>query len=270
MENHTPGAKRVITSAQNPKIQQVNALLTRHRERQEQQSFIVEGTRLFEEALTVRWHPALVLFSEHLSPRGHEILQYFQLAGVEIEEISKHLMETISETESPQGILGIFPNHSLPLPEILDFILIADEIRDPGNLGTLLRSAAAAGVQLFILTPGTTDAFAPKVLRSGMGAHFRLPIFTMNWDAIANLCHKNAPPLHLLLADPEGGTSCWKLDLRKPLALVIGGEAEGAGQQARKNADTTINIPMPGASESLNAAVAAGILIFEVVRQRQI
>jgi TrmH family RNA methyltransferase len=269
MENYSPGANSLITSAQNPKIQQVQSLLTRHRERQDKHAFIIEGVRLSEEALAARWFPTLVLYSEHLNLRGQEVLEKFRRENVEVEEISKRLMESIAETESPQGLLAIIPIRSLPLPDKLDFILIADEIRDPGNLGTLLRTAIAAGVQLVILSPGTTDAFSPKVVRAGMGAQFRLPIFTMTWDLIANLCNKQVPPLQLLLAESEQGTPCWNFDLKNPLALVIGGEAEGAGFQARKNADLHITIPMPGKSESLNAAVAAGILIFEVVRQRQ-
>jgi TrmH family RNA methyltransferase len=145
----------------------------------------------------------------------------------------------------------------------LDFILIPDQIRDPGNLGTLLRSAAACGVQAALIPPGTTDAFAPKVLRSGMGAHFRLSIRSMNWDEI----EEYAGNTRMLIADMNG-TSCWEMDLRQPVTLIVGGEAEGAGDSAHRAADGMIRIPMMGEVESLNAGVAGSVLMFEVLRQR--
>jgi RNA methyltransferase, TrmH family len=103
------------------------------------------------------------------------------------------------------------------------------------------------------------------VLRAGMGAHFRLPLRSLGWAGMTGLLK---PACRVFLAEAGGGTPAWQLDLRGPLALVVGGEAEGAGAQARALADGLITIPMPGSSESLNAAVAAGILLFEVVRQR--
>ena len=117
----------------------------------------------------------------------------------------------------------------LPLTNSLDFVLIPDQIRDPGNLGTLLRSAAATGVQAVLLPPETTDAFAPKVVRSGMGAHFRLPIHSMTWEEIK----EKTNGLQIYLADMDG-QSCWETDLRKSLALIVGGEAEGASEEARE------------------------------------
>ena len=159
---------------------------------------------------------------------------------------------------------------SRPLPKQLNFVLIVDNLRDPGNLGTILRTAAAANVDAVLLAPGTTDAFAPKVLRAGMGAHFQIPIRELGWESIQSLCKsRDARPLQFFLAEaarPE--SSCWSLNLRQPLALIIGGEAEGATPEAHAAADQMISIPMPGISESLNAAVAAAVLIFEVIRQR--
>jgi TrmH family RNA methyltransferase len=138
-------------------------------------------------------------------------------------------------------------------------------MRDPGNLGTLIRTAAAAGVQAVLLPPETTDAFAPKVIRAGMGAHFWLPIHEMNWDQIEQVCKRSN--LQLFLADMFG-RSCWETDLRGPLALIVGGEAEGASEQARTLANQTISIPISEKVESLNAGVAGAVLMFEVVRQR--
>jgi TrmH family RNA methyltransferase len=120
-------------------------------------------------------------------------------------------------------------------------------------------------VQGVLLGPGTTDAFSPKVVRAGMGAHFRLPVLNLDWDGIRQVCQ---PQTKIYLAEAGTGIPYWELDLRRPVTLVVGGEAEGASQDARQSADELVRIPMPGKSESLNAAVAASILMFEVVRQR--
>jgi TrmH family RNA methyltransferase len=129
----------------------------------------------------------------------------------------------------------------------------------------LIRTAAAAGVQAVLLPPETTDAFAPKVVRAGMGAHFRLPVHTMEWGEIKHVCKQYS--LQVFLAD-MAGQSCWETDFRAPLALIVGGEAEGASEQARELANTYVSIPMPGVAESLNASIAGAVLMFEVVRQR--
>ena len=259
----------MITSSHNPKIQKVRALLAQRSERESAQAFVVEGVRLCEEAHAAGWQPSLLLYSQQLSLRGRRLLEDFSKSSPNIEEIPDHLMDTVAGTETPQGILAVFPFHSIPAPDDLDFVLVLDSLRDPGNLGTILRSAAAAGVQSVLLTPGTADPYAPKVLRSAMGAHFRLPIHLSGWDEIEALRRQpNLSPLKFFLAEAEGGRPCWQTDFRQPLALWVGGEAEGASQAARRLADGLVTIPMPGRSESLNAAAAASILLFEVVRQR--
>lgn len=254
---------RVITSSQNSKLKLVRALLGRARERREANAFIAEGVRLVEEAATRDWKIRFALFDSSLSERGKSIVDRLLSRGIEVEEVSESLMKSLSDTESPQGILAVIEFNLLPITNQLNFVLIPDQIRDPGNLGTLLRSAAAAGVQAVFLPPETTDAFAPKVVRSGMGAHFRLPIHAMNWEEI----QAQTKDMQIFIADMNG-QSCWQTDLRQPLALVVGGEAEGASDEARKLGTRKITIPMVGNVESLNAGVAGSVLMFEVVRQR--
>jgi TrmH family RNA methyltransferase len=255
----------MITSSHNPKIQQVRALIGRKGARDEARAFVVEGVRLVEEALASGWRPELVLYSRDVSERGRTVVAGFERQGVALEEVDPRIFDSFSDTETSQGLLAVLPQRALALPPDLNFVLVADQVRDPGNLGTLLRTAAAAGVQAILLAPGTADAYAPKVLRAGMGAHFRLPLASLEWDEIVKICK---PRLNIYLAEAGAGTPCWQLDLRKPVALVVGGEADGASPAARQAADGLITIPMPGKSESLNAAVAASILLFEIVRQR--
>ncbi len=255
----------MITSNQNPKVKLVRALLGRAKERREAGAFVVEGVRLVEEAVHAKWAIRFVLFDETLSERGKSQVEGLRSKGVEAEEISPSVMKSISETDAPQGVLAVVEFSNLPIPKSPNFILIPDQIRDPGNLGTLLRSAAAAGVQAVLIPPETTDAFAPKVLRAGMGAHFRIPIRMMNWDEIKQAAKLEG--LKIFVADMDG-VSCWETDLRQPVALVIGSEADGASESARELADGRISIPMAGEVESLNAGVAGSVLMFEVVRQR--
>ena len=259
------GRLTVITSSQNPKIKLVRALLGRAKERREEGAFVVEGVRLVEEAANRDWRFEIGLYDESLSDRGKELVERLRSKGVEMEEISQSLMSSLSETETPQGILAVLELTELPITNYPDFVLIPDQIRDPGNLGTMLRTAAAAGVQAVLLPPESTDAFAPKVVRSGMGAHFRLPIHSMTWKEIEHM--SKSANLQVYLADMHG-KSCWETDLRRPLALIVGGEAEGASEEARKLATQKISIPMSGNVESLNAGVAGSVLMFEVVRQR--
>ena len=259
-----------ISSTHNEKVQQVRTLLNQKSARSETGLFVVEGVRLAEEALINGRKPVQAFFSKALNERGMKLVDALQSTGAAIFELSEGVLESLSATETSQGILLIFPQEMEITPRPADFALVLDQVRDPGNLGTILRTSAAAGVKVVFLTPGSADAFAPKVVRAGMGAHFRLSIHTATWPEISHYCQVVCnPPLRLLLAESENGISCWQMDLCQPLALVIGSEAEGASTEARHLADGFIHIPMPGQFESLNAAIAAGILLFEVVRQRK-
>ncbi len=239
----------------------------RAKERREAGMFVVDGVRLVEEAVKGDWRLETVLFDKSLSERGMSQVEGLRSRGIEVEEVSESLMKSLSETETPQGILAILQFSELPITNYPNFILIPDQIRDPGNLGTLLRSAAATGVQAVLIPPETTDAFAPKVLRAGMGAHFRVPIREMSWGEIQEVC--KSAGLQVLVAD-MGGKPCWETDLQQPLALIIGSEADGASDEARNLASQKISIPMAGNVESLNAGVAGSVLMFEVVRQRAV
>jgi len=257
----------VITSSQNPKLKLIRALMGRAKERREANAFVVEGVRLVEEAVNAGWKFQFALYTDGLSERGRGLLNKLFSSQIDTEEVAGDLLQKLSDTETPQGVLAVLEFSQFPIPNSLDFVLVPDQIRDPGNLGTLLRSAAAAGVQAVLLPPETTDAFAPKVLRSGMGAHFRLPIHSMSWGEIHSV--GKVAGLQVFIADMDGA-SCWETDLRQPLALIVGGEAEGVSEEARKLVTQKISIPMAGNVESLNAGVAGSVLMFEVMRQRSL
>ncbi|MBA4383649.1 MAG: RNA methyltransferase [Anaerolinea sp.] len=260
----------LITSSKNQHVQHIRELLAKKSVREDHSSFVVEGVRLCEEAMKTGIAPRLVVYSDTCSDRGLELVQQASTAGSKVFLVKHDILDALSDTATTQGLLMVMQSHPLPLPETLDFILVVDRVRDPGNLGTILRTAVAAGVQAVFCTPGSVDAWSPKVVRSAMGAHFYVPIELMKWEEILGLCNQQKKPLTTFLAESGDGASLWQADLKKPIALVIGGEAEGASPEVKAGVDALINIPMPGGFESLNAAIAASIILFEVVRQRSI
>lgn len=254
-----------ITSSDNHKIKLVRRLHTHRKNRAAENAFVAEGVRLVEEAVTASWPVDFILYDETLSSRGHALIVTLHSEhGVEVAQIHPQLMAEISDTHTPQGILAVLKKRELPLPIAPGFLILADQIRDPGNMGTLLRTAEAAGADGILLSPGTVDAFAPKVIRSGMGAHFHLPIQHKTWEEIQAI----VGDLPVYLADTSAETPLWEANFRKNCALLIGGEAFGASPQGAQLATQRLTIPMQGRAESLNAAIAAAILIAEVLRQR--
>ena len=254
----------MLTSTKNPRVQQIRKLQSSARTRRKEHRFIVEGVRLAEEALLAGLQPELVFYTDDINERAQQIVASFRAQGIEVLAVAPHVMQAASDTQTPQGILAILHIPEWEVPANPTFLLILDGLRDPGNLGTLLRTALAAGVEAVILPPGGVDAFSPKVVRAGMGAHFKLPILSMNWDA----CQAHLARLNVFLADSAGGQPHYQASFESPLALIVGGEAAGAGSQAIQLATQHVHIPMPGKAESLNAAIAGAILIFEVLRQR--
>jgi TrmH family RNA methyltransferase len=258
----------MITSAHNPKLKLIRSLSSRAKERKEAGLFFIEGVRLVEEALDSNFEIDFVLYSSEASNKAQKVIGRIIAEGIDAEEVNGSVFRTISETETSQGLLAVV--HFLPSKPEIDLkdnlILIPDQIRDPGNLGTLLRSAVAAGVQHVFIPPETTDPFGPKVLRSGMGAHFKLKITSMIWEEIAQKLNG----FIVFLASADGELVYWQANFKQPMAIIIGGEADGAGVQAMNLANHKLNIPMNGKIESLNAGVAGSVILFEVLRQRSV
>lgn len=266
MTNHEP---EMITSTKNPRVQFVRSLMTERSVRTAENLFVAEGVRLSEEVLNAGIVPQSIFYMQESTPRGKELIKRSLDAGAQGYIVSAGVMEKISDTETAQGILMVIPQTAIPIPPECNLVLILDQLRDPGNCGTILRTAAAAGVKLVFNTPGSADLFMPKVVRAGMGAHFRTCIRQADWTEILQYCKPaSGNQLNMFLAESGDGLNMWQANLKDPLALIIGGEAEGASSEARNVADHLVQIPMPGQFESLNAGVAASILLFEIIRQR--
>jgi TrmH family RNA methyltransferase len=258
----------MITSLANPKVKLVSSLQSSRRARYREGRFVVEGTRLVQDAFIAGLTPDFVLYTPDWaeSDQAAVLFQAIERTATSLFVVSDEVFEHCSDTETPQGVLALLPFPDLARPPEPTFLVVVDRLRIPGNLGTILRTAAAAGVEAVLLPPGNIDPYNPKVVRGGMGAHFRLPILRPGWDRIrAELAH-----LDCWLASVAGGKCYDQVDWTRPAAIIMGGEARGAGQRAEALATGEVHIPMPGGMESLNAAVAAGVLFFEVVRQRSV
>jgi TrmH family RNA methyltransferase len=255
----------LISSPQNNRIKLVRALLAHGKQRTREKQVVLEGFRLVEDAFRQGYNPVFVLFRD-----GSEnpLLAEFQAAGVECLPVEPPLFDALSETENTQGILAVFPLPENPLPDRADWLLALDQVRDPGNVGTILRTAAAAGVAGVISLPGTVDVFNPKTMRAGMGAHFRLPLLRLSWDTF-EARYGTGWAIWRAEAHTPDAVLYDQADWRSPTILMIGGETHGISENARKFAAHAVAIPMAPGTESLNASAAAAVLLFEIRRQRQ-
>ncbi len=258
----------MITSLQNDKVKSVRGLQARRRIRQREGRFVCEGVRLLEEVVRAGAPIEYVLHTEGLemdNDRGRALLAALRQSRTPCYPVADGVMEACSDTETPQGILAVLPIPTIPRPAHPSLTLLLDGVRDPGNLGTILRTALAAGVERVLLPPGAVDAYNPKVVRGGMGAHLRLPLVTVAWENVAELIAGS----DVWLADAGGETSYTTVDWTRPVTLVMGGEAAGAGYRTQTWARGRVVIPMASGVESLNVAAATAVILFEIVRQRR-
>jgi TrmH family RNA methyltransferase len=253
----------MITSTRNPRIKWVRSLQSRRRARREG-AFVIEGVRLAGEALTAGAQVSLVLHTQKIGGQEAELIGGLAGLGAEVQEVAEHVMEACSSVETSPGLLVVLPQIDMEAPDDLSLALVVDRMSDPGNLGTLLRSAEAAGVQAVFLTEDTVDAYNPKVVRGAMGAHFRLPVVS---TTVADLPERLSG-LEVWLAEAGAGEAYDQADWRGPVAVIIGGEAHGPRPEVRALASGSVHVPMREGAESLNAAVAAGVVLFEIARQR--
>jgi TrmH family RNA methyltransferase len=255
----------IITSKANEKIRLIRSLQEQRKTRERERLYVVEGARLVEEAAASGARARLIVHDGRLAPRERSAVNRLAAAGGEVLETSAEVLASCSDTASPQGLLAVLEWPELPLPQPLEWAVVADGISNPGNLGSLLRVAEAFGVQALILAPGCVDAFNPKVVRGGMGVHLRLPIRVLDWKQI----RVQLSGFRIWLAEAREGRPVENADWRGPAALILGGEAAGPGEPARSLATGSVHIPMLGKVESLNAAVAGGILLYEIAKIRE-
>jgi TrmH family RNA methyltransferase len=257
----------MITSADNPKVKLARSLLER-RGREKQGLCLVEGVRLIQDVLKAGIHPAFVFFAPAARqlPGSRDLLRVLEAERVPLASLAPALFETISDTVTSQGLIAVIPIPKVDIRADPVLILVLDNVRDPGNLGTILRSAAAAGVELVMLTHGSADPWSPKALRAGMGGQFRLAVEARTgWPEIAG----RAAGRQVWAADARAETVYDQVDWNRPAVLIVGGETEGLSAEAVSLTSGRLSIPMANRVESLNAAMAATVVLFEAARQRR-
>lgn len=273
----------MITSPANQHIALLRSLHTA-KGRETEGLFLIEGPHVLGAALDAQVLPRLLVYDPTALERtvdGRRLLERVadaRAAGTEVYEATAAAIERASDTRAPQGIIGavtledVAPDRARARRRgrARPVLLALDALSDPGNMGTILRSALAADADEALLSPGCADPFAPKVVRAGAGAHFHLPIRTgLSWDEIAQR-FTGAPAVNeILVAEASGHTAYDEVDLARRVALIIGNEAHGVSREAAKLATTRISIPMWNKVESLNAGIAASVILFEAARQRR-
>lgn len=239
--------------------------------RSDKRRFLIEGIRFVEEAVSSGAAIKYCLCSEKLyGDRAEKLIKRLKDTGTSVYTLMGSLMDEICDTSTPQGIAAVIeePVYDLrSISEDCDFLVIADRIQDPGNLGTIIRTSDAAGAHGVIITQGTVDPYSSKVLRSSMGSIFHVPVINA-LDSVSFMVEIKKRGFTIYAASLESSEPYYSSKYDHKTAIVIGNEANGVSDSIIECADRLIKIPMPGKAESLNAAVACGILLFEVARSR--
>lgn len=247
-------------------LKQLKAKIKTKKDRDESGLFTVEGEKFVQE-IPHNWHICQYIIAERFAAT-HDITQYESRAKCDI--VRDSVFDKLSDTMSPQGILAVCEQQHHNLNSIISsskFFLLGENLNDPGNIGALIRTAAAAGVSGVILTTGSGDIYNPKVLRAAAGAALRLPIITnADLQETLSLLKQNEIPTYA--AHPRGNILPYDLDFRSSFCLLIGNESHGISETAANLADALITLPMANNTESLNASIAGSILLYEALRQR--
>lgn len=270
----------MITSISNPRIKQVVQWQTKAKERRKDRVFVVEGHKMVEEA------PEHLIREIYVSSgclerlrkqedRDGKLLEKLSRTGYE--EVSDEVFERMSDTRTPQGILAVVRQPEYNLQEILQncaarkcapLFIVLENLQDPGNLGTILRTGEGAGITGVIMSTSTVDIFNPKVIRSTMGSVYRVP-FTYEENLLDTLKTLHGAGVKTYAAHLKGDLYYDRFSFREPTAFLIGNEGNGLSRELSEAATSYLKIPMEGQLESLNAAVASALLMYEAHRQRR-
>lgn len=265
-----------ITSAQNSVYKQT-VRYTSSREARKAGVFLAEGVRSVEELLKAPdWPVQSIWLSEQRAAADRDFvirLVHSVSEDTAVYVTTDALLRRLSDTETPQGIVAVAGRRSSSLEQVLEsssqppLFVILENLQDPGNVGTILRTADSAGAAAVLYTRGTADVYSAKVVRAAMGSLLHLPVCAV--ESVEQAARLLRPAgVRLLAAHLQGQSYHFEQDLTQPTAILIGNEGAGLSAEAAAQADALVKIPMPGRAESLNAAVAAGVLIYEAVRQR--
>lgn len=265
----------MISSTSNQQIKNLIQLQTKSKARNKEKQYVIEGIKMFEEVLTYEKSGLVKTFvaeSFYQTLKEQDAKLYKELEQVDYEVVADKVFKEISETMTPQGILAIVKQPQYELERILEQervnLIVLEDLRDPGNLGTIIRTAEGAGVNGVILSKASVDIFNPKVIRSTMGAIYRVPFIYV--DSIADTIRLLQERQITLYATHLHASKYYdEVNYGDRTAVMIGNEANGLTEESAKASDVLIKIPMEGKVESLNAGVATAIMMYEIYRQKR-
>jgi len=260
-----------VSSLRNPLLKEYIKLQRSRRYRHKTKKIALEGPNLVSEAIQAGLTPQAVFFTQ----------RYFDQAGkgwltdlppaVKQLVLPPALFNEIADTETPRPVAAIFyfseADNNQEAKSLLKLVLILDRLRDPGNMGTIIRTAAAVGADIVYYTAGSVDPFSPKVLRATAGSIFHIKV-KQAADPLVLIKELKKSGLQSVAASAKSAGNYWSLDFRQPTALIVGNEAGGVAEKLLAESDNTVSIPLCGRVESLNAAVASAVVLYEIIRQR--
>jgi TrmH family RNA methyltransferase len=257
-----------ITSTQNPKVKQWAQLLEKSG-REKYNQFLIEGVHLIEEAIQADALIHTIVYRLDGS-KPHDLYQATRDKSMSWVGVSPTIFAKCTDTHSPQHVFAIVEKPDFTIEPFLErdqhLVIVVDGIQDPGNLGTIIRSADAVGASGIVLGQGTVDVFNPKTIRSTMGSIFHVPIIEVNLSEL--LLRVKDKGIQFVSTSLQATQTCYEVDYRKPTWFIVGNEARGVSRSVALHADIEVIIPMPGQAESLNVAMATTVLLFEANRQR--
>lgn len=257
----------MLTSPQNPLVKQIRKL-HRARDRREQNLFLLEGTNLIEAVCDLNY-PLITLCATPKWVENHSHLwEKASLLAAKTLLVTPEILTSLSTTVNPDGVIATAIPKTAAIPSEVSLGVIAERVQDPGNLGTIIRTAVATNADVLWLSEDSVDLDNPKLLRSSVGEWFRLPMVVV--PSLTHLCHNyQAQGFQIIATLPSGKKTYWEVDYTRPTIIMLGNEGSGLSQDLISLADEVVTIPMGGKVESLNVAIAAALLLYEVQRQRK-
>lgn len=258
-----------IESADNARLRLVRKLQHSRKHRDDESKFVIEGSNLVEEAISRKADIDFILCADDFSE-----LSFIEDSVYDVSEVPRRLFDRISDAENGIGVVAVVSRNRDSIEDIRklitddDNILVFDRLQDPGNIGTMIRTAAAAGYKAVIAIKGTVDVYSPKVLRATAGMIFDIPIAYVE-DTETFLKIAKDLGKRVAVTVPAGGRPYYETDISKGIALVIGNEGNGISKELIDRADELVTIPMNSGIESLNASVSAAILMYETIRKKK-
>ncbi|MFT8315772.1 MAG: RNA methyltransferase [Clostridium sp.] len=256
----------VIKSKDNSTIKEIKKLQEK-KYRNLCNRFIVEGFRFVSEALDSKFHVCYIIISETIEEKFNKLrLNEKVKDNTKLIKVSEAILKSICSTDNPQGIAAVVSNRETIMDYNEGFYILADKVQDPGNMGTIIRTANAAGAKGVIVTKGTVDIYNDKTLRSTMGSIFKIPIIVdEDLNYLTKLKQKD---FKLVVSSLDTDNNFYDIDLTGKVIIAVGNEGSGINEEIYSLSDEKVKIPMPGNAESLNVGIAAAIMMFEAVRQK--